>query len=203
MRELDDLARGRRARARHGRHDVVVEEIGEPLAEPGRHGGVAGKECQQPDGDDRPDVRRAQPRRTARSPRQQQVALVGKLLLLGQANRGKRPHAGVHAIHRLPVAKLLPGLGAALLHHREQGRVDADALAGGDGPDETEIRVAGFGDRQSRRHQRYRSIVPMPCCSARRKMARPTAMSRMASPRCQSRIRSSLRSRPGRRPVMI
>ena len=65
-------------------------------------------------------------------------------------DRGKRPHAGVHAIHRPPVAQRLPGLDAALLHYREQGRVDADGLAGGNGPDQAEIRVTGFGDRQGR-----------------------------------------------------
>jgi hypothetical protein len=152
VRELDDLARGRGARTGHGGHDAVVEEIGEPLAEPGRHSGVAGKKGQQPDRENRPDLGRAQPGRTARGPRQQQVALVGKLLLLRQANRGKRAHAGVHAVDRLPVTQRLPGLRAALLHRLEPGRADADGLAGGHGPDQAEIRVTGFGDRQSRHH---------------------------------------------------
>ena len=93
--ELDDLARGRRACAGHGRHDATVEQIGEAQAQPGRHGGVARKERQQPDRDDRPGIRRAQPRRTAGGPGQQQVALVGSLLLLGQANRGQCADAGV------------------------------------------------------------------------------------------------------------
>ena len=53
---------------------------------------------------------------------------------------------------RPPVAQRLPGLGAALLHPGQPGRVDADGLAGGNGPDKAEIRVTGFGDRQSRHH---------------------------------------------------
>ena len=77
---------------------------------------------------------------------------MGKLLLLSQAHRGKRSHAGVHAIYRLPVAQRLSGLRAALLHRLEQGRPDADGLAGGNGPDEAKIRGTGLGDRQSGRH---------------------------------------------------
>ena len=77
----------------------------------------------------------------------------------------------------------------------------ATAVAGGDGPDEPEVRVAALGDHHHR--YRYLSIVPASCSSARRRMARPTAMSRMASPRCHSRIRSWLDSRPGSRPVTI
>ena len=73
---------------------------------------------------------------------------MGKLLLLGEPNRGKRPHAGVHAIHRPPVAQCLPGLVAAPLHHVEQAGRDADVLAGGNRPDEPEIRVASLGDRE-------------------------------------------------------
>ncbi len=75
---------------------------------------------------------------------------MSKLLLLGQANRGKRAHARVHAIHRLPVAKRLPRFGAALLHQVKQARPDTDGLTGGNCPDEPEIRVTGLGDLQSR-----------------------------------------------------
>ena len=74
---------------------------------------------------------------------------MGKLLLLGEANRGKRPHPGVHAVYRPPVAKCQPGLVAAPLHRIEQARLNDNGLAGGDGTDEPEIRVAGFGDRES------------------------------------------------------
>ena len=104
VRQLGDLAGGPGARLGHRRHDAVVEEIGEPLAEPVRHGGVTGEEGQQPDRHDRPGVGPAQPRRAAGGPGQQQVALVGTLLLLGQPDRGQCPHAGVDAVHRLPVA---------------------------------------------------------------------------------------------------
>jgi len=148
VRQLHDLARGPRARAGHRRHDAVVEEIGEPLAEPARHGGVTGQERQQPDGEDRPDIGRIQPRRAACSPRQQQVALVRKLLLLGQADRGKRAHARAHSVHRPSVAKRLPGFGAPPLHRIEQARPDLDRLARGNGPDEAEVRAARLGDRQ-------------------------------------------------------
>ena len=80
VRQLHDLARGPHAGAGNRRHDAGVEELGEPPAEPGRHGRVARQEGQQPDHDDRPDLGRVQPRRAARGPRDQQVALVGKLL---------------------------------------------------------------------------------------------------------------------------
>jgi hypothetical protein len=39
-----------------------------------------------------------------------------------------------------------------LLHRREQVWPDADALSGGYGPDEAQIRVTGSGDRQRGRH---------------------------------------------------
>jgi len=132
-------------------HDTAVEEFGEPLAEPGRHGRVAGKERQQPDSDDRPDLGFAQPRRTAGGPRQQQIALVGKLLLLGEANPGKCSHAGVHAIHQPPIAKCLPGLRASLLHPRQQVRPDADGPAVGNRPDKPQIPAGRLSDRK-RRH---------------------------------------------------
>ena len=71
------------------------------------------------------------------------------LLPLGEANPGKRPHPRVHAIYRPPVAKCPAGLVAALLYRVEQARLNDDSVAGRDGADEPEIRVAGFGDRES------------------------------------------------------
>ena len=55
----------------------------------------------------------AQPRRPARGPGQQQVALMRTLLLLGQPDRGQRAHPGVDAVHRLPVTERPPGPFAA------------------------------------------------------------------------------------------
>ena len=72
---------------------------------------------------------------------------MGALLLLGQADGGERSHAGVDAVHRLPVQRL-PGLLAVLLHRREQVRRDGDGLSARDGPDQAEVRVAYLGDHQ-------------------------------------------------------
>jgi len=71
---------------------------------------------------------------------------MGTLLLFGEANGGQRPHPGVHAIDRPPVAKGLPRLVAAPLHRIEQARLNDNGLAGRDGTHEPEIRVAGSGD---------------------------------------------------------
>ena len=73
---------------------------------------------------------------------------MGTLLLLGQPDRGQRPHAGIDAVHRLPVAKRPPGLLAALPHHREQAGRDGDGPSLGHGPDQVEVRVADLGDHQ-------------------------------------------------------
>jgi hypothetical protein len=72
---------------------------------------------------------------------------VGPLLSLGQADRRQRPQARVHAVHQPPVAERPPGLLAAVIDRLEQVRRDGHAVAGGDGPDEPEIRVAALGDR--------------------------------------------------------
>ncbi len=149
MRQLHDLARGPDTGPGYGWHDAAIEELGETLAEPAGHGRVAGQERQQPHSDDRPHLGSVQPRRTAGGPRKQQVALVGTLLLLSKADSGQRPHAGVNAIHRPPVAERRPRLGAALLHHVKQARPDADRPAVGNCADELEIGDAGLGDHQS------------------------------------------------------
>ena len=141
--QLHDLARRSRAGAGHGGHQAAVQQIGEQLAQLARHRGVTGQERQQPDHDDRPHLRLVQPRRTARGPRQQQVALVRALLLLGQADRGQRSHAGVHAIDQPPVGQRRHGRGPAPPHRGQHPRRDADRMTGGHRTDQPEIRVAG------------------------------------------------------------
>jgi len=132
----------------------MISPAGQTLAELGRHRGVAGQERQQPDRHDRPRFGRLKPRWTARRPGQQQVALVRALLLLGQADRGQRPHARVHAVHQPPVGQCRHSLGALPPYHREQVRRDPDAVPGGHRADQPEIRGSGLGDLQHGPHAR-------------------------------------------------
>ena len=188
-----------------------AEEVGQPPAQPGGHAGVAGQERAQPDRDDRPGVGRVQPGRAARGPGQQQVALMRELLGPVRRTPAQRAHAGVDAVDRIAAAQHRPCRTRSCRSHlRQQRRVRARSAARprpagsarrpGHRAAITMASVAGLrprmvtGTAASCRHRRR---------AARRRISAPTAMSRMDSPRCQSRIRSSGRSRPGRWPATI
>ncbi len=154
VRQRHDLAGASDAGTRHGRHDALGKEVGKPLAELAGHAGVAGQEGAQPDRDDRPGVGGVQPRRPARRPGQQQVALVRQLLRFGEAHAGERPHAGIHAVHRLAAAQHLARLRAAPLHLAEQPGPDPQLAAGRDLADQARIQVSCGGDRLCHLHNR-------------------------------------------------
>ena len=84
VRQRDDLARAARAVAGHGGDDALVQQIGQTLAQFRGHARVAGQEGAQPHGDESPHLGRIQPRRPPRRPGEQQVPLMGALLLLGE-----------------------------------------------------------------------------------------------------------------------
>src|SRR5262245_1927894 len=199
VRQVRDLPCRSPACARHRRHDPIVEEIRQSLAQLSRHRSVARQERHQPDREDRPGLGRFQPGRTSNSPREQKVALMRHLLFLGEADRGQLPHAGVDTVHSPTVPQCCQCPLAPLPYPIELGRLDADGLPGRDRADDREVRRGCYW----RHRYRYLGIVRASCSSARCRIARPTAISRMARPRCQNKMRSSSRSRPGSCPVTI
>ncbi len=150
VRERHDLAGAPDAGARHGREDSRVQQIHQPLAQPGRHSRVPGQERAQPHRDERPRVGGVQPGRAAGRPGEQQVALVGALLLFGEAHAHQRAHAGVHSVNRAAVAQHGTGLVAAPLDRTGQPGCDRDRLPGRDLADECGVEAGRGGDRQYR-----------------------------------------------------
>src|SRR5262245_43056704 len=199
MGQVRDLPCRSPARTGNRRHDGFVEEIREALAQFRRHRGVARQKGRQPDGEDRTGLGRLQPWRTADRPREQKVPLMRTLLFFGEPDRGQLPHTGVDPVHNPPVAQRCQCLLPAPPYCLERVRLNADRFTGRDRADERKARRRCYRGHD----KRYLSIVPASCSSARRRIARPTALSRLARPRCQDRIRSSSRSRPGSCPVTI
>ena len=147
VRQGQDLARAAHSRAGYGRYEASAQEGGQPQAQPGGYAGVAGQERAQPDGDDRARVGRFQPRRASGRPAQEQVALVRKLLGLGETDARQGAHAGIHAVHGIAAAQHVACGGALAFHLLEQGGRDLDPLPGGDLEDPAGIQVAGRADQ--------------------------------------------------------
>ena len=195
-------ARSRRPPARPAWHrwgtHPLVQEVGEPLgtARP-IYAGVAGQEGQQPGREDRPDLGRAEPMAVRRRPGAGGCAGATAAAARSAGPRTARP-CPCRPLDRWPsrracwassqrrctavssAAPMAMGLALVVMPIRWVREVVQVISSGGIG-------------------HRYRSIVPA-LLLRRTNMVRPTAISRMASPPCQNRIRSS-RSRPGCRPV--
>ena len=140
-------------------------------------------------------------------PSQQQIPLVALLLRLAQPDVLEVPGAGVDAIN---------GLAPQAREEAAVNDVDLFQQRGIDGRQSTaaerdlfhsfQIKVVSRADDEwfhGHSSSRYVRTVPAPIASARRQTRCATATSVVASPRCQKRIRSSARSRPGRLPATI
>ena len=137
-----DLARAPDAGPWHGGHQPGAECVRQPLAQRGGHPGVPGQERAQPDGDQRPRVGLAQPRRPPGGPGQQQVALVFALLRHAEPDAGQRAHAGVHAVHRHARGEHGACLAAAVVHRPRQLGGERKPTPGGDLADQSRAEVS-------------------------------------------------------------
>ena len=84
--------------------------------------------------------------------RVKQIFLKPLRLFRSEHHIGQFTDAGIHAVHRLPVAEQPPGLGAALPGTFQQARVNAYRLAAGHGPDKPGVGNPGRGDLQGWHH---------------------------------------------------
>src|SRR5262249_29991488 len=81
----------------------------------------------------------------------------------------------------------------------ERPRIERNLLAG----DDPVVLLAREAAGAELDHERYLSVVPISSAPPRSTARHATAASVVARPRCQNTMRSSSRSRPGRRPATI
>ena len=152
MSEGDDLACAAHPGTRHRRDDAGVQQVGQPLAQPGGHAGVAGQERAQPDRDDSP-ARRPRPARAGRRWPGPAAGCAGARAARGPVRRdaAQRAHTGVHPVHRTAAAPAPPvPHGTAGQPPSSSAGAELDPLPGRGPPDQPGVQITGRRDHDGR-----------------------------------------------------
>lgn len=121
VRERDHLADAAHRRARHRRREARVQDLGQAIAQLGAHAGPPSQEAGEPHGDQGARLLRRQPGGRSHGTAQQQVALVGADLRLGQLVAGEEALAGRDPVDRSPRRQRRQKLAVPGLHPRPRG----------------------------------------------------------------------------------